>query len=257
MVSPQSRIQHAWQQYVRNRQDTRLRNWLVEQYLEVTTRVVRRLARRLAPPVRKDELESAGNWGLMEAVEAYDPQRNVPFETFACFRVHGAVVDWLRRTRCDRWTAALLARQYAKAESQLSNLLGHRPTEFEVCQLLGWNGRHLAGLPRKTTSLSSIVADADAAGRPVLLADEIEDYRQTKPRSRLAASAATIRRAIRGLPRGSRRVFVLYFVRSLTMLEIGGRLGLSESRISQIISRGIRFLKKSRSREQLIEELSG
>jgi RNA polymerase sigma factor for flagellar operon FliA len=257
MVSPPSRIQHAWQQYARNRQDTQLRNWLVEQYLPVTTRVVRRLARRLAPPVRKDELESAGNWGLMEAVEAYDPKRNVPFETFACFRVHGAVVDWLRRTRCDRWTAALLARQYAKAESQLSNLLGHRPTELEVCQLLGWDCRQLAGLPKKTTSLSSIVADADAAGRPVLLADEIEDYRQTKPRSRLAASAAAVRRATRGLPRGSRRVFVLYFVRSLTMLEIGRRLGLSESRISQIISRGIRFLKKSRSREQLIEELSG
>ncbi len=256
MVSPQSRIKQAWQQYARNRQDMRLRNWLVEQYLEVTTRVVRRLARRLAPPVRKDELESAGNWGLMEAVEAYDPQRNVPFETFACFRVKGAVVDWLRRTRCDRWAAALLAREYAKAESQLSNLLGHRPTELEVCQALGWESRHLSGLPKKTTSLSSVVADADAARRPVFLADEIEDYRQTKPRSRLAASVAAIRRATRGLPHGSRRVFVLYFVHGLTMLEIGRRLGLSESRISQIISRGIRFLKKSRSHEQLIEELS-
>jgi RNA polymerase sigma factor for flagellar operon FliA len=255
MVSPPSSIQQAWQQYARNRQDTRLRNWLVTQYLGVTTRVVRRLARRLAPPVRKDELESAGNCGLMEAVEAYDPERNVTFETFACFRIHGAVVDWLRRTRRDRWTAAMLAREYAKAEFQLSNLLGHRPTEFEVCQLLGWDDRHLAGLPKKTTSLSSVVADADAAGRPVLLADEIEDYRRTRPRGALAASASAIRRATRGLPRGSRRAFVLYFVHGLTMIEIGRRLDLSESRISQIINRGIRFLKKSRSREQLIEEL--
>jgi RNA polymerase sigma factor for flagellar operon FliA len=171
--------------------------------------------------------------------------------------VHGAIVDWLRRTRCDRWTAVLLAREYAQAESLLSNLLGHRPTELEVCQLLGWNSRHLAALPRKTTSLSSIVADADAAGRRVLLADEIEDYRRTRSRAALAASAAAIRRATRGLPRGSRRVFVLYFVSNLTMRRIGRRLGLSESRVSQIISRGIRFLKKSRSREQLIEELSG
>jgi RNA polymerase sigma factor for flagellar operon FliA len=257
MVSPQLKIQDAWQQYASNRQDTRLRNWLVEQHLGVTTRVVRRLARRLAPPVRRDELESAGNWGLMEAVEAYDPQRKVPFETFAGFRVYGAVVDWLRRTRCDRWTAAMLAREYAKAESQVSNLLGYRPTEFEVCQFLGWDRRHLTGLPRKTTSLSAIVADADAAGRPVLLADEIEDYRRTRPRAALAASVAAICRVTRGLPRGSRRVFVLYFVRGLTMLEIGRRLGLSESRISQILSRGIRFLKKSRSYEELIEELSG
>ena len=255
MVSPPLKIQRAWQQYVRNRRDTQLRNWLVEQYLELTTRVVRRLARRLAPPVRKDELESAGNWGLMEAVEAYDPQRNVRFETFACFRVQGAVVDWLRRTRCDRWTAALLAREYTRAEFQLSNLLGHRPTELEVCQLLGWNARHLTGLPRKTTSLSAIVADNDAAGRRVPLADEIADYRQTRSRTALAASAAAIRRATRGLPPGSRRVFVLYFVFNLTMRQIGRRLGLCESRISKIITRGIRFLKKSRSREQLIEEL--
>jgi RNA polymerase sigma factor for flagellar operon FliA len=228
---------------------------LVEQYLGITPRVVRRVARRLTPPVRRDELEAAGNWGLIEAVESYDPARNVPFEIFAGFRIRGAIVDWLRRTRYDRVTAALLAREYARAELRLGHLQGHRPTELDVCRLLGWSARHLTGLPRKTLSLSSTVTDPGAAGRRVPLADKIEDYRPATSRTALAASAAAVRRATRGLPPGSRRIFVLYFVFNLTMRRIGRRLGISESRISKIITHGIHFLKKSRSREQLIEEL--
>ena len=109
MVSSPATIQQVWQQYARNRQDTRLRNWLVEQYLESDHPGGAAACAAVGPADPQDELESAGNWGLMEAVEAYDPQRCVPFETFASFRVQGAVVDWLRRTRCDRWTAALQA----------------------------------------------------------------------------------------------------------------------------------------------------
>ena len=101
------------------------------------------------------------------------------------------------------------------------------------------------------------MADADAAGRPVLLADEIADYPPGLLAARLAASVAAVRRVTRGLPRGSRRVFVLYFVGNLTMIEIGGRLGLSESASRESSAAEFELPEKVRSQERIIEELSG
>ncbi|MBI5509021.1 MAG: FliA/WhiG family RNA polymerase sigma factor [Deltaproteobacteria bacterium] len=199
-------------------------------YLPFVRKVVSRLARRLPSHVRIDDLMGAGVVGLLEAFDRYDPTRVTNFETFAEFRVKGALLDELRRRDLMARDARLAAKQIERSIAALTVKLGRPPEEAEIALHLQLSVGELRArlqklIPVQVLSLDE-VREATLASRGL---DPFEAAARAELSERLAG-------AIDGLPQRQRQVLQLYYREELTLREIGTVLGVTESRICQILS---------------------
>lgn len=205
------------------------RDELVHKGLGVVRRIAFRLARRLPPNVDVGDLISAGTEGLLKSLDGFDESCGVKFETYAAPRIHGAIIDELRGqdvlTRHARRQHSGVSRAIKKLELEL----GRSPEEAEIAQALGLE---LEAYQRLTETLSRGPAlqnlggiDPDDVGETVEMAQTLED-RDIK---RLLVEA------IKRLPERNQRVLALYYQEECTLAEIGEVLGVSESRVCQIM----------------------
>lgn len=225
----------VWEAYRAN-PSTRMRNLLVEAYLPLLRKIAMRLHKRLPRLVDIEDLVNEGAFGLMEAVDAYDPSMPNTFATFCSKRVYGAIIDHLRQMDP---TPRLMREREAMVEGVIDGFVkefGRPPCDEEIIQKLGVgeeNGlrvlRDSAGV--RTTSLSRqrFGRGGESAGR---LEDTIRDPHQTNAYSEAAVADAR-RFVTRKLARDEQLILVLYRAEGLRMHEVGQVLGLSESRISQ------------------------
>jgi len=230
-------VEKLWKHYLTHR-DIPTRNKLVEHYAPLVRVQASRISRKLPAQVTYDEICSAGFDGLIEAVEAYNPDRKTKFETFCQQRIVGAVMDWLRSLDIQSRTVRRFEKRLFDVREVLDSELGRPPTAREIARRMGLpqeRFEHLTRLSRMghEIQLSAVGvshgSEAQGESRPW----EIRDPRQSDPVDRVARSLLT-KYITRGLRREERLVLVLYYFENLTMAEIGAVLNLSESRVSQI-----------------------
>lgn len=231
-------LQRAWRDY-RAQPTEELRNRLCEHYLYLVRFIAERIGAKLPDEVDVDDLMSAGIFGLVDAIDAFELERGVKFETYCAPRIRGAILDELRSMD---WVPRLVRHRAAKLEETVRRLeaeLGRSPTEEEIGRKLGLSKADLEKLIRDAAavslvSLSQSYGDSDST-REVTELDVVRDERSADPVAE--AQKQDLRDIVtRGLTRAERLIIVLYYYEQMTMKEIGETLDLSESRVSQMHS---------------------
>lgn len=238
-------IEQVWQQYHENH-DECYRNQLMEYYRPLVRHTAERLHSKLPGKVELDDLISAGIFGLMDAIDAFDPERGVKFETYCSPRVRGSILDELRSMD---WVPRLVrarASQLSKATQSLETHLGRRPNDKEIAKQLGINKTEFKRLQKDANAISQVSLDnrySDNDGeKEIREIDIIRDDRSQDPLTE--AQKRDLKSLLtKGLTRAERLIVVLYYYEEMTMKEIGATLDLSESRVSQMHSSIVARLK--------------
>jgi RNA polymerase sigma factor for flagellar operon FliA len=236
-TAPQQ-IDQWWKAY-RKTKDAESRNRLVEHYLPIVKYTADRLYAKLPDEVDLDDLISTGIFGMMDAIEAFDPKRGVKFETYCAPRVRGAMLDELRSMD---WVPRLVRSRGHKLNEAMRNLeaqLGRKPEDGELAKKLRMPMREFRKLQRDAhatglVSLSRKWFETDSR-KDVREIDVLEDRRSDDP-VRVAQRRDIKELVTRGLSRAERLIVILYYFEEMTMKEIGETLDLSESRVSQMHS---------------------
>lgn len=250
-------LQPIWKQY-REQPTVEIRNVIAENFLHIVKYTSERLHTKLPDEVDINDLYQDGFQGLLDAIESFDTDRGVKFETYCAARVRGAILDSLR---ANDWVPRLVrarAHKLAEARQALEVELGRTATEKELC-------RHL-NLPQD--EYQRLVRDANATGiislnrkcyetdtsKDVHEIDIVEDKRGEI--SETALQRSDLRQLItRGLSKNERLIVILYYYEEMTMKEIGATLDLSESRVSQMhsaILARLRPMLEGRQREFVV-----
>ncbi|MGQ9650822.1 MAG: FliA/WhiG family RNA polymerase sigma factor [Phycisphaerae bacterium] len=227
----------VWKEFLKSRTREH-RNLLVERYAPLVQMQAARLTRKLPAHVTYEELCSAGYDGLIEAVEAYNPDKKAKFETFCQQRIIGAIMDWLRSLDPQSRTIRAFEKQRCQVTEILESRLKRPPTQEEVAEAMHLSIERYLELSRisqrgREVHFSALEPRPDANRQTGKRVWDIGDKRQRDPSEPLSR-AMLIDLVTRGLTREERLVLVLYYCEDLTMAEIGAVLDLSESRVSQI-----------------------
>ena len=238
-------IAQVWEQFHKTGDD-HFRNLLMENYRYMVKYIAERLHSKLPDKVELDDLISAGIFGLMDAIDAFDPTRGVKFETYCSPRIRGSILDELRSMD---WVPRLVrarASQLTKAIRSLETHLGRKPTEKETAEELDINMEEFDRLQRDANavglmSLNTKYGDGDSE-KDIREIDVIKDKKSQNPITE--AQKRDLKGLLtKGLTRAERLIIVLYYYEEMTMKEIGATLDLSESRVSQMHSSIIARLK--------------
>ena len=244
----------AWREFKRAANDD-IRNRLVEHYLYLVRYNAERIGAKLPDEVDVDDLMSSGIFGLVDAIDAFDMERGVKFETYCAPRIRGAILDELRNMD---WVPRLVrhrAHKLAEATRSLEVELGRIPHEDEIARRLGLPRAQFQKLLRDASavtlvSLSRKYTDPDSS-RDVFEIDVLPDADGSDPV--VEAQKQDLKDLVtRGLSRAERLIIVLYYYEQMTMKQIGQTLDLSESRVSQMHSAILERLRgqlQSRRRE--------
>jgi RNA polymerase sigma factor FliA len=236
-----------------------LRDRLVVNYSPLVKYVAGRISGRMPGPLDQEDVVSSGLFGLLNAVETYDPGRRTKFESYAISKSRWSILDELRKVDPLSRRARLRAHQTERARDELVQKLGRAPTESELVRRLGISiTEHRAFLDQYArVQVRSLESRLECQEGPVGgLHDLIGDHTATDPES--AAEVAEVRarlvRAIQGLGEQERVVTTFYYYEGLTLREIGRALNLTEGRISQILHRALMRLRHSLSEEAQYSE---
>ncbi|MEL6328649.1 MAG: FliA/WhiG family RNA polymerase sigma factor [Planctomycetota bacterium] len=238
-------IEDVWAEY-RTAPSEELRNFLMERYLHLVRYNAERVYARLPDEVDVEDLMSAGLFGLMDAIDAFDPDRGVKFETYCAPRIRGAILDELRSMD---WVPRLVRHRSSRVEQARQSIeksTGERASDEDVADKLNIDREEFLKYKRdsKAVQMSSITRKAapDDSGREVREIDVVKDDAQINPVQSL--QQRDLKNLItKGLSRAERLIVVLYYFEGMTMKEIGQTLDLSESRVSQMHSSILARLK--------------
>jgi RNA polymerase sigma factor FliA len=243
-----------WQRYHLTG-DRDAENTLVEGYLPLVRTVVGRVAMTLPAHVSPEDLHSAGLVGLLQAVRSFSSDGGASFETFARFRIRGAVLDELRRLD---WVPRLVhekARKIQTALNELEQRMEGSPTEEQVAAALGISPAEYRDWLEEVRPVAFVCLDAAShADGPdgVTQHDSIADDSQEDPFDWASRSELKdlIAQRIRQLPVIQQKVLALYYFEDLRLREIAEAFGLTESRISQIHSQAILAIRAHIERQE-------
>lgn len=236
----------AWREFRATGQDA-LRNRLVEHYLHIVRYTAENIAAKLPDEVDVEDLMSAGIFGLLDAINSFDLERGVKFETYCAPRVRGAIVDELRSLD---WVPRLVRHRAARIDETIRALeaeYGRLPTREELRQRMGVTPEMFEKFARDSSavslvSLSQKLSDCDS-NRELFEQDVLQDETSIDPVTE--AQKADLREFVeRNLTRAERLIVVLYYYEQMTMKEIGATLDLSESRVSQMHSAIVERLRQ-------------
>jgi len=224
------------------------RNELIMQYAPLVKNVVARLTARMPlDGADKEALVNAGIIGLMDALDKFDPSRNIRFETYAKFRIRGAVLDELRSYDFVPRSVRAKDNRMEKAFQTLRKELKRPPTEEEVAEHLGIDLDEYHELINEAQAFTLISADEVAPEYIDNHADDnwLDTVDRGNPLDLLANKEMrhALVKAIEDLPEKERLVMSLYYYEELTMKEVGQVLRLTESRVCQLHSQAILRLR--------------
>jgi RNA polymerase sigma factor for flagellar operon FliA len=238
-----------WRQYKSSR-DQAVRDRLILTYAPLVKYVAGRLGSGLPAHVDEGDLVSYGLLGLIGAIERYDPDRDVKFETYAIARIKGSIIDELRAMDWVPRSVRSRAREIERAIADIESKLGRAPSDEEIATKLGVSQEELdeslSEISRSSiAALDELWTVQGSSGDQVALIDTIEDTQGPEPQSALDQSEVKemIADAISRLPEREKLVITLYYYEELTLREIGEVLGVTESRVSQLHTKAILRLK--------------
>jgi RNA polymerase sigma factor for flagellar operon FliA len=245
-------VQQLWRDY-RAEPTVELRNQLVELYLPLVKYNAERIWSRLPEGVDLDDLISAGVFGLMDAIDAFDLERGVKFETYCVPRIRGAMLDELRTMD---WVPRLVRSKHTRLEETRKGLeaeLGRPPRTEEMATKMGLTIDEYEKLAGDATAVSLVSLNKKwyetDSYKDVREIDILEDKKAEDPTHRLQ-NRDLMRLVTRGLNRNERLIIILYYYEDMTMKEIGATLDLSESRVSQMHSSIVARLQQQLSKRR-------
>src|SRR5919205_2257114 len=242
-------MQNVWREYRRTK-DKALRDRLIVAYAPLVKYVAGRLGSGLPAHVDDGDLVSYGLLGLIGAIERFDPDRDIKFETFAMARIKGSIIDELRAMDWVPRSVRARAREIERAIAELEKKLMRAPTDEEIAKHVGLTedelNESLTEISRSSiAALDELWTSSSSGGDQVALIDTIEDTQGPEPQSALAETELreALGEAIARLPEREKLVVTLYYYEELTLREIGEVLGVTESRVSQLHTKAILRLK--------------
>jgi RNA polymerase sigma factor for flagellar operon FliA len=240
---------NLWQEY-RATKDQHVRDRLILTYAPLVKFVAGRVGASLPAHVDEQDLVSYGLLGLIGAIERYDPDREIKFETFAMARIRGAIIDELRSLDWVPRSVRARAREIERAIVELERTLMRAPTDEEIAAKIGITEEELEGslteISRSSmAALDELWSPAGGGGDQIALIDTIEDTTGPDPEFSLEQTELkeALGEAIARLPEREKLVVTLYYYEELTLREIGEVLGVTESRVSQLHTKAVLRLK--------------
>jgi RNA polymerase sigma factor for flagellar operon FliA len=251
-VAPED-VEQLWIEFKRDSNNQDLRNRLVEIYLPLVKYNGERIWARLPEGVELDDLISAGVFGLMDAIDAFDLSRGVKFETYCVPRIRGAMLDELRTMD---WVPRLVRSKASKLNEAMKSLearLGRTPNEAELSETMGISVAELEKMMLDANAVNLISLNKKwyetDSYKDVREIDILEDKKGEDPTRRIQKNDL-MRLVTKGLNRNERLIIILYYYEELTMKEIGATLDLSESRVSQMHSSIVQRLQSQLGRRR-------
>jgi RNA polymerase sigma factor for flagellar operon FliA len=236
--------------------DPETREKMIMDHLMLVKYIAKRLANHLPACIDLEDLIEVGIIGLIDAIEKYDPTKNIKFKTYAEFRIRGAILDELRSLDCTPRSIHQKAKQFESAYQDAEKKVGKEATSAEIAQEMGLSVEEFNQLSQQTKGFS------------VLNIEDIEKGLSKKEKENLIGMLKysydehvleylnykkirdVLSEAIEGLPARQKTVLSLYYWNEMSMREVGELLGLAESTVSSHHHRGIKHLR------QRVKELS-
>ena len=245
-------LERLWERY-EHKKSPRVRDALIVHYSPLVKFVASRVAVGLPQSVEHADLVSYGMFGLIDAIDKFEPGRGFKFETYAMSRIKGAILDELRSIdwvpRSVRAKSRSLERAYAKLESRD----GRAPTDEELAAELGVTPEQLHQTVSQISvagvaALDEILSIGGERGESLTLGDTIADSSGgPMGEFEVAELRQMLGQAINGMPEREKIVLTLYYYESLTLSEIGRVLGVTESRVCQIHTKAVHQLRSRMS----------
>jgi RNA polymerase sigma factor for flagellar operon FliA len=229
--------------------DKKTKEKLILEYAPLIKFIAQKIAVRLPSNIEFDDLVSSGVIGLMDAIDKYDPSRDNKFKTYAEFRIRGAILDELRAQDWVPRSIREKAKQLERAHLRLEQRLGRVPTEDEVTTELNISKDEYYDLLNQVKSVSVFSLDEagsfNSSDRKSILS-LLESCKVPSPINELNLKAVKdiVTKAIESLPEKQRLVLSLYYYEDLNLKEIGDVLDVTESRVSQLHTQAILWLRR-------------
>jgi RNA polymerase sigma factor for flagellar operon FliA len=219
-------------------------------YAPLVKYVAGRMSSGLPAHVEEADLISYGLIGLINAIERFEPEREIKFETYAITRVRGAIIDELRALDWVPRSVRARARDIERAHARLEHKLHRAPTDEEMADELRISPEEFQDALMRISASTVVALDelwavSDASGDQVSLLDTLPDPDAPDPQRLLDASElkGRLADAIGALPEREKLVIALYYYENLTLREIGEVVGVTESRVSQLHTKAVLRLK--------------
>lgn len=229
--------------------DLKAREQLILDSYGLVQRLAKKQARTLPLHVSEDDIVSFGVLGLIRAIENYDPESNVYFESYAAASIRSLILDELRSLDWAPRSLRKTQREIERSRDKLSKSLERNPTDAEIAQDIGKTTEEVASTMRRAEASHHKSLDEGDAERDTYASTKDEpnpDTNTTSPR---------IVDIIRELPLEEQLVLVLRYYHGMKLAEVGERMGISESKASQIHTRAVMALRAALKR--LIEPEDG
>lgn len=241
-MTPVADISFWWDRWFESR-DPVARDRIIVHYSPLVKFVAGRVGAGLPSSVDPGDLVSAGVFGLIDAVERFDPERGVKFETFAVPRIRGAVFDGLRSLDWVPRSVRSRAREVEAAFTELEARHGRAPSDDEIASHLKISTTEFQKwlVAIASTTVGPLDRALVAGAEPRSLAGDTPD----SPAAVVEESEVRrlVRQEVRRLPEREKLVMSLYYDEGLTLAEIGSVLGVTESRVSQIHTKAVLHLR--------------
>jgi RNA polymerase sigma factor for flagellar operon FliA len=242
-------LRRLWEQY-KESGDAGLRERLILHYSPLVKYVAGRVSVGLPPNIEQSDLVSYGVFGLIDAIDKFDIERSIKFETYAITRIRGAIIDELRSIDWVPRSVRYKAREVEKAYARLEADLHRTPTEAEVAAEMGISQSDLQSIFSQVSFVNVVALDellnvGGEKGDKLSLVDTLEDPRAEDPVMAFEGEETKflLSRAINQLSEREKIVVTLYYYEGLTLAEIGKVLGVTESRICQMHTKAVLQLR--------------
>jgi RNA polymerase sigma factor for flagellar operon FliA len=221
---------------------------LVEKHLPMVRHVLAGVAAHFPRHADREELAQAASLGLVEAAARYDEERGVPFDRWAALRIRGAILDAVRALDFAPRTLRAASREVEAARADLTASLGRTPSAEDIAQRLGIpvaEVNQLQGQVHRSVVLSLDAPSGESEGDPLTLASALLDDVQRQPGEVLEQRerATYVRDALSCLPERLKEVVVGYFLEGQTSADLAARLGVTESRVSQMRTDALKLMR--------------
>ncbi len=246
---PADDIISSWRAYKKSPNNQQLREKLIIHYLHLVRYVVSRLPISLPTSIAQEDLVSYGTLGLMEAVERFDIDRGLKFETYAVTRIRGSIIDQLRFQDWIPRGVRKRSRDLSEAMVRMEESLGRQPTDDELAAELGVTKNKLQVMLAESNNLVLSLDDTfgdDSGGSSLSMIDTVEDKNSPDPQGEYEAGELRHRlaEAISSLPEREKLLIALYYHENMTLKEIGEIICVSESRVCQLHAQAILRLRQ-------------
>lgn len=237
----------AWERYKLNG-DTAAREALIIHYLPLVDAVARKVGGALPAHISQEDLSSYGLFGLLDAMEKYDLERGIKFQTYASTRIRGAIIDELRTIDWIPRSVRSQIRDINQAIQALETRLQRQPTDQEVADHLGvtlGDLHHARGQQNFVHMVALDAAPLDQEDAGTSIGSQLEDNRSQSPA--LAYETEEIKQSLASvvgtLDAREATVLALYYYEGLTLAEIGQAMNVTESRCCQIHTRALQAIR--------------